>query len=159
VLNNEKKIMKKNIIVIGSGFGGLAAASRLLSKGHHVTVFEKRNKPGGRAYVYNINGFTFDGGPTVITAPFMFDDLFETAGKKERITSRLSPVILFTGFLIIMAKNLIITTIMISHSRKLKNETPPIKRDMKNLLPPPSLFLTRDLQSWPISHFSNSPIC
>jgi phytoene desaturase len=83
VLNNEKKIMKKNIIVIGSGFGGLAAASRLLSKGHHVTVFEKRNKPGGRAYVYNINGFTFDGGPTVITAPFMFDDLFETAGKKR----------------------------------------------------------------------------
>lgn len=75
--------MKKNIIVIGSGFGGLATASRLLSKGHNVTVLEKRDKPGGRAYVYEKNGFTFDGGPTVITAPFMFDDIFEAAGKKR----------------------------------------------------------------------------
>jgi phytoene desaturase len=75
--------MKKNIIVIGSGFGGLATASRLLSKGHNVSVFEKRDKPGGRAYVYEINGFSFDGGPTVITAPFMFDDIFAAAGKKR----------------------------------------------------------------------------
>ncbi|MEX0661887.1 MAG: phytoene desaturase [Balneolaceae bacterium] len=75
--------MKKNIIVIGSGFGGLATASRLLSKGHNVTIFEKRDKPGGRAYVYEMNGFKFDGGPTVITAPFMFDDIFEAAGKKR----------------------------------------------------------------------------
>lgn len=75
--------MKKKIIVIGSGFGGLATASRLLAKGHEVTIFEKRDKPGGRAYTYNIDGFTFDGGPTVITAPFMFDELFEAAGKKR----------------------------------------------------------------------------
>lgn len=75
--------MKKNIIVIGSGFGGLATASRLLSRGYNVTIFEKRDKPGGRAYVYEMNGFRFDGGPTVITAPFMFDDLFEAAGKKR----------------------------------------------------------------------------
>jgi len=75
--------MKKDIIVIGSGFGGLAAASRLLSQGHNVQILEKRDKPGGRAYVYEINGFKFDGGPTVITAPFMFDDIFETAGKKR----------------------------------------------------------------------------
>lgn len=75
--------MKKNIIVIGSGFGGLATATRLLSRGHNVTIFEKRDKPGGRAYVYEINGFKFDGGPTVITAPFMFDDIFSAAGKKR----------------------------------------------------------------------------
>lgn len=75
--------MKKNIIVIGTGFGGLAAASRLLSQGHRVTVYEKRDKPGGRAYLYEINGFKFDGGPTVITAPFMFDDIFTAAGKKR----------------------------------------------------------------------------
>jgi phytoene desaturase len=75
--------MSKQIIVIGSGFGGLATASRLLSKGHQVTILEKRDKPGGRAYVYEINGFKFDGGPTVITAPFMFDDIFEAAGKKR----------------------------------------------------------------------------
>ncbi len=76
--------MKKNIIVVGSGFGGLATASRLLSKGHNVTIFEKRDQPGGRAYVYKKDGFTFDGGPTVITAPFMFDDIFSAAGKKRK---------------------------------------------------------------------------
>ncbi|HET8866400.1 MAG TPA: phytoene desaturase [Gracilimonas sp.] len=75
--------MKKSIIVIGSGFGGLGAASRLLSDGHDVTILEKRDKLGGRAYVYEKNGFKFDGGPTVITAPFMFDDIFEAAGKKR----------------------------------------------------------------------------
>jgi len=74
---------KKEIIVIGSGFGGLATASRLLSRGHSVKIFEKRDKPGGRAYVYEKNGFTFDGGPTVITAPFMFDDIYAAAGKKR----------------------------------------------------------------------------
>src|SRR5690625_1904518 len=74
---------KKNIIVIGSGFGGLAVASRLLSQGHEVVLFEKRDKPGGRAYTYHINGFIFDGGPTVITAQFLFDDLFEAAGKQR----------------------------------------------------------------------------
>lgn len=71
------------IIVIGSGFGGLGAAIRLAARGHQVTILEKRNKPGGRAYVYDINGFKFDGGPTVITAPFMFDDLFAAAGRRR----------------------------------------------------------------------------
>ncbi|KAA3646142.1 MAG: phytoene desaturase [Chloroflexi bacterium] len=75
--------MKKKIIVIGSGFGGLGAAIRLAAQGHQVEIFEKRDRPGGRAYTYEINGFKFDGGPTVITAPFMFDDLFELAGKKR----------------------------------------------------------------------------
>lgn len=71
------------IIVIGSGFGGLGAACRLAAKGHEVTLFEKRDKLGGRAYVYEINGFKFDGGPTIVTAPFMFDDIFEAAGRKR----------------------------------------------------------------------------
>jgi phytoene desaturase len=83
--------MKKKIIVIGSGFGGLATASRLLSRGYEVEVFEKRDKPGGRAYVYEIDGFTFDGGPTVITAPFLFDEIFEAAGKKRRDYFELVP--------------------------------------------------------------------
>lgn len=83
--------MKKKIIVIGSGFGGLATASRLLSQGHDVEVFEKRDKPGGRAYVYEIDGFKFDGGPTVITAPFMFDDIFEAAGKNREDYFELIP--------------------------------------------------------------------
>ena len=71
------------IIVIGSGFGGLAAAIRLAAKGHDVELFEKQDKLGGRAYVYEIDGFKFDGGPTVITAPFMFDDLWAAAGKRR----------------------------------------------------------------------------
>ncbi|MEJ2758412.1 MAG: phytoene desaturase, partial [Anaerolineales bacterium] len=74
---------QRKISIIGSGFGGLATAVRLAAKGHQVEIFEKRDKPGGRAYVYEINGFKFDGGPTVITAPFMFDDLFALAGKKR----------------------------------------------------------------------------
>jgi phytoene desaturase len=71
------------VIIIGSGFGGLGAAIRLAAKGHDVHIFEKRDKLGGRAYVYEKNGFHFDGGPTVITAPFMFDDLFGAAGKRR----------------------------------------------------------------------------
>jgi phytoene desaturase len=71
------------ILVIGSGFGGLSAAIRLAAKGHEVEIFEKRDKLGGRAYVYEVNGFKFDGGPTIITAPFMFDDLWAAAGKRR----------------------------------------------------------------------------
>jgi phytoene desaturase len=71
------------IIVIGSGFGGMAAACRLAAAGHEVEMFEKRDKLGGRAYVYEVNGFKFDGGPTIVTAPFMFDDIFEAAGRKR----------------------------------------------------------------------------
>lgn len=74
---------KKKIIIIGSGFGGLGAAIRLAVQGHEVLVLEKRDRPGGRAYVYEIDGFKFDGGPTVITAPFMFDDLFALAGRRR----------------------------------------------------------------------------
>ena len=69
------------IAVIGSGFGGLAAAIRLAVRGHDITILEQRDQPGGRACVYRQDGFTFDGGPTVITAPWLFSDLFELAGE------------------------------------------------------------------------------
>jgi phytoene desaturase len=69
------------IVVIGSGFGGLAAAVRLAARGHDVIIVEKRDQPGGRAYVYRQDGFTFDGGPTVITAPWMLGDLFTLANR------------------------------------------------------------------------------
>lgn len=75
--------MKKEIAVIGSGFGGLASAARLLAAGHDVHLYEKRDKLGGRAYTYEQDGFIFDGGPTIITAPFLFDEIFEVAGKKR----------------------------------------------------------------------------
>ncbi len=84
--------MAKKVIVIGSGFGGLGAATRLAAVGYDVEVFEKRDKPGGRAYTYEIDGFKFDGGPTVITAPFMFDDIFALAGRKREDYVKFVPV-------------------------------------------------------------------
>lgn len=71
----------KKVVVIGSGFGGLASAIRLSARGFDVVLLEKRDKPGGRAYVYEDKGFTFDGGPTVVTAPFLFEELFALCGK------------------------------------------------------------------------------
>lgn len=70
-----------NIIIIGSGLGGLAAGIRLQALGHQVTILEKRDKPGGRAYCYRQDGFTFDGGPTIITAPGLIEDLFTLADR------------------------------------------------------------------------------
>jgi phytoene desaturase len=75
--------MSKHIIVIGSGFGGLAAAVRLAARGYEVDLLEKRDKLGGRAYVYEVNGYTFDGGPTVVTAPFLFDEIFQATGRRK----------------------------------------------------------------------------
>jgi phytoene desaturase len=80
------------IVVIGSGFGGLACAVRLVTQGHDVTLIEKRDKPGGRGYVYEINGFKFDGGPTVITAPWLFEELFTSAKKDPENYYRLVPL-------------------------------------------------------------------
>jgi phytoene desaturase len=68
-------------IVIGSGFGGLALAIRLQAAGIQTLVLEARDKPGGRAYVWEQDGFRFDAGPTVLTAPGVVDDLFTNAGK------------------------------------------------------------------------------
>lgn len=80
------------ITVIGSGFGGLASAVRLQNDGHEVTLLEKRDKPGGRAYVYEIDGFRFDGGPTVITAPWLFEELFREAGRNPEDYYKLVPL-------------------------------------------------------------------
>ncbi|WP_285293670.1 phytoene desaturase [Aureimonas altamirensis] len=70
----------RRAIVIGSGFGGIAAAIRLQAGGIETTVLERRDAPGGRAYVYRDSGFTFDGGPTVITDPTALEEVFEAAG-------------------------------------------------------------------------------
>ncbi len=69
-------------LVIGSGFGGLAAAIRLSVKGYDVEVLEKLDAAGGRAYVYRQDGFTFDAGPTIITAPFLLEELWALCGRK-----------------------------------------------------------------------------
>jgi phytoene desaturase len=78
--------------VIGAGFGGLALSIRLQSAGQQVTLFEKRDKPGGRAYVYEQDGFTFDAGPTVITDPASLEELFALSGRKLSDYVELLPV-------------------------------------------------------------------
>lgn len=78
--------------VIGSGFGGLAVAIRLAAAGVRVTLFEARDQPGGRAYVYRERGFTFDAGPTVITAPHCIEELFALCGRRMADYVTLLPV-------------------------------------------------------------------
>lgn len=75
--------MPQKAIVIGGGFGGMAAALRLRKRGYDVALLEKGNQLGGRARVFKRNGYTFDAGPTVITAPFLFDELWELFGKRR----------------------------------------------------------------------------
>ena len=73
-----------NSIVIGAGFGGIATALRLKAKGHKVTIIEKHPDLGGRARVFKKDGFVFDGGPTVITAPYLINELFELFQKRSK---------------------------------------------------------------------------
>ena len=74
--------MAKKVVVIGSGFGGLAAALRLRAKGLDITLVEKQPDLGGRARVFKKGSFIYDGGPTVITAPYLFEELFSLFDKK-----------------------------------------------------------------------------
>ncbi|MCX8255826.1 Phytoene desaturase (neurosporene-forming) [Beijerinckiaceae bacterium RH AL1] len=83
---------RPHAVVIGSGFGGLAAAVRLGARGYRVTVLEKRGVLGGRAAVYRQDGFTFDAGPTIVTAPFLFEELWALAGKRLADDVDLRPV-------------------------------------------------------------------
>ena len=83
---------RPHAVVIGSGFGGLAAAVRLGARGYRVTVLEALDAPGGRAYVHRQDGFVFDAGPTVITAPFLFEELWALAGRRMSDDIDLRPV-------------------------------------------------------------------
>ena len=78
--------------VIGAGFGGLALAIRLQSAGVQTTLIESRDKPGGRAYVFEDQGFVFDAGPTVITDPSCLEELWELSGRKLSDYVELLPV-------------------------------------------------------------------
>ena len=86
-MNNTNKA-----VVIGAGFGGLALAIRLQASGISTALLEGRDKPGGRAYVYEDQGFTFDAGPTVITDPSALEELFAAAGKKMSDYVEMLPV-------------------------------------------------------------------
>lgn len=88
----SERALARRAAVIGSGFGGLAVAVRLQSSGFDTTLFEARDKPGGRAYTYEDSGFVFDGGPTVITAPGCLEELFELTGRRMSDYVEMLPV-------------------------------------------------------------------
>ena len=88
----------KKIIVIGSGFGGIAAALRMRAKGYQETLLEKHPDLGGRARVFKKDGFIYDGGPTVITAPYLFEELFSLFNKKISDYVKIVPLELWYRF-------------------------------------------------------------
>ncbi|GJE54644.1 MULTISPECIES: phytoene desaturase [Methylobacterium] len=89
VLDTDRR---PHAVVIGSGFGGLAAAVRLGARGYRVTVLERLEQPGGRARVHRQDGFTFDAGPTIVTAPFLFEELWQLAGRRMEDDVALVPM-------------------------------------------------------------------
>jgi len=80
---NHTSEQKSEILVIGAGFGGIAAALQMRAKGYSVTLVDRLQTIGGRAQVFERGGFRHDAGPTVITAPFLFDELFELFGERR----------------------------------------------------------------------------
>jgi phytoene desaturase len=82
----------RHAVVIGAGFGGLAAAIRLGARGYRVTVLEKLDAVGGRASVFRQDGFTFDAGPTILTAPFLLEELWRLCGREMADDVILTPV-------------------------------------------------------------------
>jgi phytoene desaturase len=89
---NEEADRRPHAVVIGSGFGGLAAAVRLGARGYRVTVLERLDQPGGRARVHRLDGFTFDAGPTIVTAPQLFEELWQLAGRRLADDVTLVPI-------------------------------------------------------------------
>jgi phytoene desaturase len=83
---------RPHAVVIGSGFGGLAAAVRLGARGYRVTVLERLAEPGGRASVFRQDGFTFDAGPTIVTAPHLFEELWALCGRRLADDVTLVPI-------------------------------------------------------------------
>ena len=89
---DERPTGRRSAVVIGAGFGGIALAIRLQAAGFDTVLVEKRDKPGGRAYVYEDAGYVFDAGPTVITDPSALEELFTAAGRKMSDYVELLPV-------------------------------------------------------------------
>ena len=73
-------VTAKPIAIVGGGVGGLAAAIRLRHAGHPVTIFERNEQVGGKLATYERDGFTFDIGPSLVTLPHLFEEVFGLAG-------------------------------------------------------------------------------
>ena len=86
-------------VVCGGGLGGMAAAIRLRAQGHEVTLVERGERLGGRARVFERDGFRHDAGPTVVTAPFLFEELFELLGERMEDHVKLVPLTPWYRFL------------------------------------------------------------
>jgi phytoene desaturase len=84
--------MADRVVVIGGGFGGIAAAIRMNAKGYRVSLIDRCERLGGRAQVFERDGFRFDAGPTVITAPFLFEELFALLGEQLQDHIELIPL-------------------------------------------------------------------
>jgi len=148
----------RRAVVIGSGFGGLAAAIRLQAKGYATTLLEMRDKPGGRAYVFEDQGFTYDAGPTIITAPFVIDELFELAGKKTEDYINIVPVTPFYRILFHDGKQFDYTgdeeEIIAEIKRFAPDDIPGYKRFVEKSKAVYDRAFT-DLADRPFSHFSD----
>ncbi len=83
---------RNKAVVVGAGFGGIASALRLAAKGYRVTLIDRMSMLGGRAQVFEKDGFRHDAGPTVITAPFLIEELFELFGKRSEDYFKLEPL-------------------------------------------------------------------
>lgn len=88
----NKQMLAKKAIIVGAGFGGLAAALRLRALGYQVTVLDKLDGAGGRARTFTCGKFVYDAGPTVLTAPILFEELFALFGEKLSDFVTLLPV-------------------------------------------------------------------
>jgi len=82
----------RHALVVGAGFGGLAAALRMRAKGYEVTIIDRAPALGGRAQVFTRGGYRHDAGPTVITAPFLFEELFALFGERMSEHIKLVPL-------------------------------------------------------------------
>ena len=142
-MTNKIDKNKPTAIVIGAGFGGIALAIRLQSQGFDVTLIENRDKPGGRAYVYEEAGYKFDGGPTVITDPDCLKELFELSAEKLKIISICCPSIHFTNCNGKTAIALIITMIWTTFWRKSASAIRAMLRVIRSFWTILTKFITR----------------
>lgn len=92
VTDSDPRADGKRALVLGAGYGGIASALRLRAKGYRVTLVDRCAQIGGRAQVYERNGYKHDAGPTVITAPFLFEELFALFGERFSDHVRLVPL-------------------------------------------------------------------
>jgi phytoene desaturase len=90
---SRQTCVNSDVLVIGAGFGGIAAALRMRAKGYSVTIVDRLQAIGGRAQVFQKGGFRHDAGPTLITAPFLFDELFELFGEKREDYLEFRPLV------------------------------------------------------------------